>query len=80
LYFDTKSGVLVRMVRYTETPLGRNPVQIDYTDYRAIGSVKIPFQWTLSRTNGRFTIRINEGSENLPVDDAKFVKTVTEGK
>jgi photosynthetic reaction center cytochrome c subunit len=74
LYFDTKTGVLVRMVRYTETPLGRNPVQIDYTDYRAIGTVKIPFQWTLSRSNGRFTIHINEGTENVPVDDAKFAK------
>jgi hypothetical protein len=74
LYFDTKSGVLVRMVRYAETPLGRSPTQIDYTDYRAIGSVKIPFQWTLSRTNGRFTIHINEGTENVPVDDAKFAK------
>jgi photosynthetic reaction center cytochrome c subunit len=80
LYFDTKSGLLVRMVRYADTPVGRNPTQIDYADYRVIGSVKVPFRWTLLRTNGRFSIQINDGSENLPVDDAKFAKPVVEGR
>lgn len=80
LYFDTKSGLLVRMVRYADTPLGRNPTQIDYGDYRVIGSVRVPFRWTLSRPGGRFTIQINEASENLPVDDAKFAKPAAEVK
>lgn len=73
-YFDQKSGLLVRMVRYAETPLGRNPTQIDYADYRDAGGVKIPYRWTLSRPNGRFTIQIAEVKANVPVDDAKFVK------
>ena len=77
LYFDTKSGLLVRMVRYAETPVGRNPTQIDYADYRVIGTVRIPFRWTLSRTNGRFTIQISDGSENVPVDDSRFAKSAT---
>src|SRR5262249_47997564 len=34
LYFDQQSGLLLRMIRYTDTYLGRNPVQIDYADYR----------------------------------------------
>jgi hypothetical protein len=42
LYFDEQSGLLVRMVRYAETPLGRNPTQVDYADYRDSGGVKIP--------------------------------------
>jgi outer membrane lipoprotein-sorting protein len=74
LYFDTQSGLLVRMVRYAETPLGRNPTQIDYADYRAIEGVKVPFRWTLSRTNGRFTIQISEAKGNVPVDDARFAR------
>jgi hypothetical protein len=53
LYFDQKSGLLVRAVRYAETPVGRNPTQIDYADYRDVEGVKIPFRWTLSRPNGR---------------------------
>jgi photosynthetic reaction center cytochrome c subunit len=74
LYFDAQSGLLVRLVRYGETPLGQLPTQIDYADYRDAGGVKIPFRWTLARPSGRFTIQVSEVKENVPVDDAKFVK------
>jgi len=74
LYFDMQSGLLVRLVRYGETPLGRMPTQIDYADYRDAGSVKIPFRWTLARPGGRFTIQVSEVKENVPVDDAKFAR------
>jgi photosynthetic reaction center cytochrome c subunit len=74
LYFDVQSGVLVRLVRYGETPLGRMPTQIDYADYRDAGGVKIPFRWTLARPSGRFTIQASEVKENVAVDDAKFAK------
>ncbi len=72
LYFDEQSGLLVRLVRYGETPLGLLPTQIDYADYRDGGGVKVPFRWTLARPGGRFTIQISEAKENVPVDDAKF--------
>jgi len=74
LSFDQKSGLLVRMIRYTDTPVGRNPVQIDYTDYRETDGVRIPFRWTLARTNGRFTIQIDQVTSQVPIDDAKFAK------
>jgi photosynthetic reaction center cytochrome c subunit len=74
LYFDEQTGLLLRLVRFAETPLGRLPTQIDYADYRAAGGVKIPYRWTLARPTGRFTIQISEVKENVPVDDAKFVK------
>src|SRR5579871_32279 len=74
LYFDQESGLLVRLVRYGETALGRMPTQIDYADYRDAGGVKVPYRWTLARPNGRFTIQLSEVKENVPVDDAKFVK------
>jgi len=74
LYFDEQTGLLLRLVRFGETALGRLPTQIDYADYRAAGGVKIPYRWTLARPTGRFTIQISEVKENVPVDDAKFVK------
>lgn len=74
LYFDEQSGLLVRLVRYGDTPLGLMPTQIDYADYREAGGVKIPFRWTLARPSGRFTIQVSEVTENVPVDDAKFAK------
>jgi photosynthetic reaction center cytochrome c subunit len=74
LYFDSASGLLVRMVRYTETPVGRMPVQIDYADYREQDGVKAPYRWTLSRPNGRFTIQIDQMKDNAPIEDSKFAK------
>ncbi len=74
LYFDEQSGLLVRLARFGETPLGRMPTQIDYADYRQAGGVKIPFRWTLARPGGRFTIQVSEVKENVRVDDAKFAK------
>jgi hypothetical protein len=74
LFFDQSSGLLLRQVRYTDTPVGRNPTQIDYADYREVDGVKVPFRWTLARVNGRFTIQIQEARQNVPIDDAKFAK------
>lgn len=78
LFFDKNTGLLVRTIRYAETPLGRNPTQIDYADYKAVDGVKIPLKWTLSRPNGRFTIQIKDVQQNVPVDDAKFAKPAAE--
>ena len=73
LFFDQQSGLLLRLIRYTETPLGRNPLEVDYADYRDTSGVKIPYQWTLTRTNGSFTIRIASVEENVPIDEKLFV-------
>jgi photosynthetic reaction center cytochrome c subunit len=74
LYFDQQSGLLLRLVRYGDTTLGLLPTQIDYTDYRDVNGVKVPYRWTLARPSGRFTIQVKELKQNVPVDDAKFVK------
>jgi photosynthetic reaction center cytochrome c subunit len=73
LYLDTESGLLLRLVRYAESPLGRLPTQVDYSDYRDANGVKIPFRWTLARPGNRFTIQVDDVQQNVPVDDAKFV-------
>ena len=73
LYFDKESGLLLRLIRYAETPLGRNPTQIDYADYRDANGLKVPFRWTLSRPGNQFTIQVEQLQQNVPVDDAKFV-------
>lgn len=79
LFFDQQSGLLVRMVRYADTPLGRNPTQIDYADYREDKGVKVPFRWTLARPATRLTIQIESMEQNVPVDDVKFSKPETMG-
>ena len=74
LYFDQQSGLLLRLVRFGDTALGWLPTQIDYADYREVDGVKVPYRWTLARPSGKFTIQVSELNQNVPVDDAKFVR------
>ncbi|MEO8593608.1 MAG: c-type cytochrome [Candidatus Solibacter sp.] len=74
LYFARDSGLLVRLVRYADTPVGRNPTQVDYADYRELDGVKSPWRWSISRPSGRFTIQVKEAKNNVPIEDAKFAK------
>jgi photosynthetic reaction center cytochrome c subunit len=74
LYFDEQSGLLVRLLRYAESPLGLYPTQIDYADYRDQDGVRVPFRWTTARPGGSSTIQLDQVQQNVPVDDAKFAK------
>jgi hypothetical protein len=74
LWFDAQSGLLVRLMRYQETPIGRNPTRIDYADYRESDGVKIPFRWTVARPGGSFTIQLDSSEQNAPLDDKVFEK------
>jgi outer membrane lipoprotein-sorting protein len=76
LYFDKKSGLLVRLVRYTNTAIGTNPMQIDYSDYRDVGGVRMPFHYTVTWTDGRSTTELSSVQPNLPIDASKFAKPV----
>jgi photosynthetic reaction center cytochrome c subunit len=72
LYVDKQTGLLLRLVRYAQSPLGLNPTQIDYADYREADGVKVPFRWTVARPGNRFTIQVEDMKQNVQVDDAKF--------
>ena len=80
LYFDKNTGLLTRMMRFSDTPVGRMPVQIDYSDYKTLADVKIPLRWTLSRPSGRFTIQIDDVKINAPIDDARFARPAGDTK
>lgn len=73
-YFDTKSGLLVRLLRYSASPIGRIPTQVDYSDYRDVGGIKFPFKYTFSWLDGRDNFQLSEVKTNVPVDAAKFGK------
>ncbi len=74
LYFDQKSGLLVRQVRFTVSPLGRNTTQVDYSDYRTVAGIKVPFHVVVSWLDGRSNFEITDVQVNVPVDPAKFGK------
>jgi photosynthetic reaction center cytochrome c subunit len=77
LYFDEQSGLLIRMIRYAETPLGRNPTQIDYADYRDVEGVQVPFRVTTSQPGNISIIQFDEVRRNAPIDAVKFAKPKT---
>lgn len=72
LYFDRKTGLLVRELRYGNSPIGRVPTQIDYADYRDVNGIKLPFRITYAWLDGRDSIVLNQIKTNVPVNEAKF--------
>lgn len=74
LYFDDNTKLLVRMMRYLESPLGRIPIQIDYDDYRDAGGVKIPFRQIITEANGSAMTQLERVESNVPIDAAEFAK------
>jgi outer membrane lipoprotein-sorting protein len=73
-YFDKDSGLLVRMVRYTNTVVGPIPTQVDYSDYRTVAGVRMPFKWTTTWVSGQSTTELNEVQSNVAIDATRFAK------
>lgn len=72
LFFDVRTGLLVRRYIESDTGLGKLPVQTDYEDYRVVDGIKQPFliRWSMpGRIWGR---KIDEIKQNVKLDDAKF--------
>jgi outer membrane lipoprotein-sorting protein len=74
LYFDVETGLLARQVRYEDTPIGMVPSQVDYSDYRDVVGVKMPFNVVITWTDGQSKILFNEIQPNAAIDAAKFAK------
>ncbi len=74
LYFDPETGLLVRTVRFTNSPVGLNPTQVDYSDYREVAGVKVPFKWTVSWLDGRVIVELSEVRPNVAIEASRFAK------
>jgi hypothetical protein len=74
LYFDQQTGLLLRELRFGASPIGRVPTQIDFSDYRDVNGIKLPFRMTFAWLDGRDAIVLDEIRTNVPVDEAKFGK------
>jgi hypothetical protein len=72
LYFDAKSGLLVRRYVESKTLLGYIPFSIGYDDYREIDGVRIPYRLQWSTPRESWTEVVTDLRQNVPVDDAKF--------
>lgn len=74
LCFDAETGLLLRLVRYAASPVGRLVTRVDYADYREVAGVRIPFRWTVSWLSGRSTYELTDVQPNVPIPDARFAR------
>ena len=75
LFFDAETGLLVRRVVLNPTALGIDPVQTDFSDYRAVDGVKLPFMIEISSLDNAHNNQkrtFTQVKQNVPVEDAKF--------
>ena len=74
LFFDKQTGLLTRMVRFSKTMVGLVPTQVDYSDYREVAGVKLPFEWHLTWTYGQSIFTLDSAEPNVTIDAAKFAR------
>ena len=74
MYFDTETGLLTRLVRYADSPLGRIVTQYDYEDYRLVGGVRMPFKWTRTWLDGRSVFRLTDVQPNTDIAADRFAR------
>ena len=75
LFFDAENGLFVRRIVLNRTMLGFVPVQTDFSDYREVDGVKLPFTIQISYLDNNHygtTRKFAQIRQNVPVDDAKF--------
>jgi hypothetical protein len=72
MYFDQQTSLLLRVVRFAGSPIGRIPTQVDYSDYRDVDGIKMPFRIMFAWLDGRDAIQLSEVKLNVPIDEARF--------
>jgi hypothetical protein len=80
LYFDVQTGLLLRRDAFQPVILSPVVIQTEYSDYRSVGALKLPFSITrTSYTAGvsRATITWDTIELNPAIDDAAFDRPTT---
>jgi hypothetical protein len=74
LYFDVETGLLLRRYTLTNTPVGADPEQLDFEDYRDVDGIKVPFSIRASYLvlQASATYKLSEVKHNAPIDESKF--------
>ena len=73
---EINEGKYVYCIIKTQTPVGFVPTQIDYSDYRDVAGVKMPFRRKVSQTYMQMTIELSDVQPNVPIDAARFARPV----
>jgi hypothetical protein len=75
LYFDQKSGLLIREETVVKTALGEITFQNDLGDYREVDGIKVPFSIRLPKpAEVGFSVRFTHVKHNVEIPDSAFAK------
>jgi len=76
LFFDVETGFLVRRITSTTTLVGIIPEQIDFSDYREVDGMKLPFTIKVSAIDPNYSLvrKFTEIKVNPNVDPKRFNK------
>src|SRR5262249_9060042 len=76
LFFEKESGLLVRIATETEGLIGRMPMIYDFSDFRALDGVKVPYKWTSTDISEAqaYTYTITDAQHNVTVDVKRFTR------
>jgi len=74
MYFDTKTGLLLRTDSTFVAPEGNQPVKMFYEDYRTVDGVQIPFKVRSQLTGFEMVLTATEVKTNVPVKPEVFAK------
>ncbi len=70
--FDAATGLLVRRLTFTATPLGRLMNETTWQDYRAVDGVQVPFKVVARGPHGANVTTFTEITAGVPVEDSTF--------
>jgi photosynthetic reaction center cytochrome c subunit len=73
-YFDEQTGLLLRVSERIESPLGSLPQDTDYSDYREVSGVKLPFTVTVVHVQGPTVYKWDQIQANVPAEANAFAK------
>lgn len=74
IYFDAQNGLVLRIVGQHHTPEGAATFTEDFSDFREVDGIKLPFTVHQESPSSTFTIKFTEIRHNEPIDDAIFAK------
>jgi hypothetical protein len=72
-YFD-ETGLLARIVRWNRTAVGTVPMQVEYSEYRPVAGVQMPFRIVNTWTDGQNIFTLKEIQPNAAVEAARFAR------
>jgi hypothetical protein len=72
LHFDRDTGLLLRRSIATTTAFSPLAEQLDYSDYRDVGGIKMPFTVRYANWNEVQLEKFSDIKVNVPIDEARF--------